>query len=787
MQRLLSTIFLIGFSIISMGKPIFFDTRAYISAGEPTVHLNYTWDSIPDQTWLSYQFWCNSYLDWKVENHKVVAYPFFKNKRTAHISGIHAEMNKSYYGIEFDLGFFNSENTGYSGVLIGLGSKSNNAHSNLIIHNNRPQNEGLLYGCTKQGEFFLNEYQSDSTLFSKRLDEQATKWLHDSIGLKLKYEYAPNLNQVVLTLSRIDSILIKDTVTHSFNIEGNIALTYSNTQSYKAFSWFDNLSLYGKGLQKSNNETNLILSTFHNIQEDSLFLTAQLQPCKLATTDSIELYVISENEDTKEELIQFKYEYDSLAHQIRFRTSLKYMHQNMDYEVRYKGYQSQKTIRYKGKLKKIKEKNKLTLMTLNCNGYPFLHEGSYDYSNLWYPYEQITKGFEEFNPELLVFLGDQFYESRPNMPIYKAPFNYLDYLYKWNIYCLQFRGLTASTPTIILTDDHDVYHSNLWGNKGQRAQQIDTNIIPTYYQENYDTWQQDNGGYLMSDTFVNMAIRSQTSHLPQPYYRDSSNVPNYYTSYQFGKFDFAILEDKKFKSPPSSLNIPIYNGQPLNDSLTPKELNNDSLQLLGNKQLEFLTDFYQQNPNTMKIVLTQSAYAGLTTVDSASHPLKDRPAEKSNQHKLNRDMDTNGWPKTGRDKAMAIIGPQASLVLAGDQHLGSLVELYDTLGNGTYFFTTPSIANTWPRTWYPSNSDIKKNTLGEYEDGFGNKMKVRAVANPLNEVLAPIEINSKSPGFGIIELNKFWKTAKIHAYPLNFTELKKHQEYQDWPIKVKVK
>ena len=48
--------------------------------------LNFNWDSIPNQSWLGYNFWCNSFSDWKVENHKAIAYPFFKKRRTAHIT-----------------------------------------------------------------------------------------------------------------------------------------------------------------------------------------------------------------------------------------------------------------------------------------------------------------------------------------------------------------------------------------------------------------------------------------------------------------------------------------------------------------------------------------------------------------------------------------------------------------------------------------------------------------------------------------------------------------------------
>ena len=52
-------------------------------------------------------------------------------------------------------------------------------------------------------------------------------------------------------------------------------------------------------------------------------------------------------------------------------------------------------------------------------------------------------------------------------------------------------------------------------------------------------------------------------------------------------------------------------------------------------------------------------------------------------------MDTNGWPKTGRYNAMNIIRTAPVLFLLGYQHMRSVVELFDTLNNGTHFFTIP--------------------------------------------------------------------------------------------------
>ncbi len=63
----------------------------------------------------------------------------------------------------------------------------------------------------------------------------------------------------------------------------------------------------------------------------------------------------------------------------------------------------------------------------------------------------------------------------------------------------------------------------------------------------------DKGGYYYSADYVRTVERCQTWHLPDAY--DPTPVAQgigvYYTSYNVGGIDFAIIEDRKFKSGPS--------------------------------------------------------------------------------------------------------------------------------------------------------------------------------------------------------------------------------------------
>ena len=66
------------------------------------------------------------------------------------------------------------------------------------------------------------------------------------------------------------------------------------------------------------------------------------------------------------------------------------------------------------------------------------------------------------------------------------------------------RDLARDVPTVCIPDDHDVYHGNLWGAGGRKAEKRDGMTA------------QDSGGYKMPPRFVNAVHRTQTAHLPDP-------------------------------------------------------------------------------------------------------------------------------------------------------------------------------------------------------------------------------------------------------------------------------
>ena len=222
--------------------------------------------------------------------------------------------------------------------------------------------------------------------------------------------------------------------------------------------------------------------------------------------------------------------------------------------------------------------------------------------------------------------------------------------------------------------------------------------------------------------------------------------------------------------------------------------------LLGERQLLFLdkwsTDWSHQTQ--MKVLLSQTIFANVATLpkeamsgaiiptlrimQKGEYAPDDRPVS---------DLDSNGWPQTGRNNALKKIRKGFAFHLAGDQHLGSAIQYgLDDWNDSGFAFCVPSLSNYWPRRWYPSeggkNREIgKPNYTGETQDGFGNKMTVHAVSNPIFTGIKPSKIYDRAAGYGIVRLNKNKRSITMECWPRQAKPQDGDSEqYEGWPITV---
>ncbi|WP_395142732.1 alkaline phosphatase D family protein [Armatimonas sp.] len=376
------------------------------------------------------------------------------------------------------------------------------------------------------------------------------------------------------------------------------------------------------------------------------------------------------------------------------------------------------------------ERESLTVGVLSCDhGYVF-------------PQTRLTGMVAKQNPDLLCFLGDQIYENYGGFGIIRKPTDRatLDYLRKYWHFGWMWRELLKDRPSVILPDDHDVFQGNIWGQGGRPA----------------PNGKQENGGYVMPPEWVGVVQRTQTAHLPDPV--DPAPVAQgigvYFTQLTYGGVDFAVIEDRKFKTGPDDAIPAALRQQGKSD---PKALDAPGAQLLGERQERFLAR-WSKEPAPFKVVLSQTIFCHATT----------HSGPQLNPIKL--DLDCNAWPQSGRQRALTALNPSV-LMLAGDQHSGILLRHgMDNWDDGPLAFMVPGTANGWPRAWWPEGASI----TGRFTDSFGHKITVLAAANPekgsnlLKEVggtVPPDEVaHKKGSGYGIVRLNKKTREATFEMW-----------------------
>jgi hypothetical protein len=301
------------------------------------------------------------------------------------------------------------------------------------------------------------------------------------------------------------------------------------------------------------------------------------------------------------------------------------------------------------------------------------------------------------------------------------------------------------------------------------------------------------GGYVQPADFVIAVEKTQTAHLPDPYDPRpiDQGIGVYYTALNYGRVSFAILEDRKFKSGPlSTFKHRSHRPDWITDRKAALESDVAGAKLLGQRQLEFLRNWIADwHAVDMKMAISQTVLCNAATHHGGAN------------HFLVADMDSNGWPQSGRNRALDIIRRGYALMLGGDQHLPTIVQHgIEKHHDAGFSFCVPAGATGYQRWWRPEEisemardgdrHDGRANT-GKYRDGFGNLIDVWAAANPPAKRTAKTRLETgrqKSAGFGIVRVNKAKGTFTMEAWPVG-SDTKKRRDpdmYNGWPMTIDI-
>lgn len=380
--------------------------------------------------------------------------------------------------------------------------------------------------------------------------------------------------------------------------------------------------------------------------------------------------------------------------------------------------------------------------------------GRYSPLNFNHPHADLVTNSLAHDPDLIFVSGDQYYEHNPTRRGEGEDDLKLDTLYRWLQWCIAFAPLVKDRPSVVLVDDHDVLQGNLWGNGGRDAPEGDEVL----------------GGYTKGSDLVRMVYRMQCGGNPEAAEPApiTNGIPVSYCSFEWGGAEFAIIEDRKWKTSP-------IQGEGLLGHIG---------ELLGERQEQFLERWAATPSDKPRIILTQSVWAGLET-------------EPTGEPVMN--FDANGYPALGRRKAVQLAKQAGALLLSGDQHLTSIVRHgIDRHDDGPVQFTSPSGGTFWQRWFEPSAEQPNPRGAlpytGDWRDAFGNPLRVLAVANPAisyadyrkhvkgrSQILYDRKL--KREGYGVVRVDHAAASYAIECWEWNKNPITEPEsQFPGWPF-----
>lgn len=741
-------------------------------ASEESQAISYSsaWSNIKDGHYLGNDIWANPVQDWRVNNGEL----------ECNVSGGERNIFLLTKSLTADSGDFDMAVTvrplaeflaqptsGYVGFRLGVNGQFDDYRDSAV------HGRGMKAGIDSQGTLFIGK------------DEGAQIQLNEQ-PIRLHFSGSTGGDKTVLTLTAYDSSnnqlaqLVRNVASsvvaggtglacHAGNNKTREGLPYQRGKTKRSGNIgfaFRDWTINGDVIATHAERTfGPIAFSMYTLDKRTMKMTAQMLPVPKEAGNTVTLEFQSTDEQAWQQVASSSIVDDSrTAH---FRIDNWAHQQDVPYRIGYQmtdrdGNNSQHF--YQGKISQEPAiGSQLKVASLSCH------------LDLGFPHQDMVSYIDSHNTDLVLFTGDQYYESNAGYGVQKAPLAAanLDYLRKWYQFGWAFRDLYRDVPSVFLVDDHDVFHGNIWGDEGKAASGKPGADI------------QDSGGFKMPAPWVNAVQRSMTSHMPDPVDPTpvKQDISVYFTDLNYAGVSLALLEDRKWKTSPRKA-LPaakIRNGFSNNLEWDAKESGDTAgLSLLGERQMSFLNDWAQDwsADARMKSVVSQTLFSSVQTRPKSDIVnFKDRgmgPVAEGDYPEEDitvQDFDTNGWPQTPRQDALRLMRKASAFHIAGDTHLGVTFQYgIDGWNNGAWAIGSPAISNTWPRRWFPKALPLnyvegQPRNLGEYFDGFGNEITIKAVANPTVTDVEPVRINQRAPGYNILTFDTAAQTLKVEAWP----------------------
>ncbi|MGC9341137.1 MAG: alkaline phosphatase D family protein [Bacteroidales bacterium] len=737
----------------SLTLSIFIILAAFTSCTKKA-EFSANFDDTHDRIWVGKDFWSVPLEEWKVENGQLHCVGTVPQSRVNLLTQV-LSPGTGDFEASVKISLKEKGNVpGSAGLLVGLYDEEDPDVRAACYFG-----KGVNAGISLQGFAFLNDERAE---LPEDFDFSEVKITVLGNNNRLKMEVTGKNGKSPEELS-----LDVEGIQGLIAVANNIILGGNEKPGSSLFS-FDELKLSGsKVAAQPENTFGPILWTMHTLSKGTVKMMALLPPIGENDNQQVSLQlnengnwktVATEQIEPDSRTAVFKLENWDAAKDVEYR--VEYIERGKD--------GTEMPDYYEGTIRKDPVDRPLKFGGLTCQ---------YHYG---FPYTPLVQNLSKLNPDILYFSGDQIYEGNGGYPIKREPadVSILSYLGKYYMFGWAFGDLMRDVPTICTPDDHDVFHGNLWGEGG--------------IAKPGGAGSSDTRGFMQSAEMVNVVNQTQCGQLPDPY--DPTPIGQgmsvWYTDLTYGRVSFAIISDRIFKTGPEAVSD--WEGR--HDHMKePREdlsfLDKPGVELIGDRQTKFLNDWVTDWEGAdMKVLLSQTVFANVAT----HHGMYDGY--------LYGDLDSGGWPKSGRDKVIRLMRKVAAFHVNGDQHVPSLVQYgIEDYRDAGWSFCTPAIAVGYQRWFRPDELGVPVTdrpehgypNTGKYTDAFGNKNFVYAIGNPgtitsdkesrYNQALL------RSSGFGFVTFNQTERTIKIDAWRFKANVENPNpvrDQFPGWPLEI---
>ena len=736
--------------------------------------------------YIGKEFWPNPQMDWQLnEGRMEVMISKVGKTHDIHLltHQLKPEEGSFFQSVRLSLRDINPQKIKRAGFKFGVtGAMPEEFRSNLFL------SSGYMAGVTSEGKLFGPGLLSKSSLPMSVLGDLhlTLKVEHNENGFDYVLEASKGSNEdkssVLLSINKLvrlkKGLLGNLTLFADYSQKNHAAAIPADIKKFQTDITFQDWKISGDKVNQNLDQTfGPVLWTQYTLHRGIMKMTAQVSPMGTMNKEKAHLELFKEGEWKRVQSSAI-HEYASTAH---FRLENWDEKKEVPYRIFLKDGDS--IGEWKGTIRKDpKDKNTIKLAAMSC-----MKDGAF-------PNHYLQQNLIAQDPDILFFAGDQLYEGNGGFGIVRAKKMAdiarasLNYLQKYWIFGWSFRDAMKDRPSVVIPDDHDVYHGNIWGLGG--------GPVPEGGSRGSD------GGYEMHAEWVRMVERTQVSNLPDPYDPTPvlQDIGVYYTDFNYGGISMAVLEDRKFKSSPAqAVDKRTHKGRVdhvRDPNLDPKVLDKPGLHLLGERQEKFLEEWTGDFRNaSMKAILSQSPFCAVATHHGGGNE----------NNILIADLDSNGWPQSGRNRAIELARKGHAVMIHGDQHLATVVHHgVDEWNDAGFSFAGAGIFNGYPRLWAPK--EVGKNRrpnspgyTGEFLDGFHNKINVWAAANRIDKQYPERikdgpqtmldKLNNTASGYGIVKFHKEQQKITLESWPIYEDmgkEISKYKTHKGWPITVSV-